>query len=258
MKRAFCAWLCPVGTLSEYLWKAGRKLFGRNLVLPAGSTSRCAPSSICSCFLRLHHRQHERRRPGRLHGAALRHPRRRQNAALLRAHEHHRAHCHRRSHAALRLHQEFLVPLRLPVRSHHVAGLACQPLTIRRDTRAASIAASVPRPVPWISRRPLIQIRSIECTACLECVAVCATENALQFALSPAQRRSRSGVCCRPVVCPALARPHPATLAAAILLAALFFGGVGLARITRTGKPTSPTTSTSNSSRTLTSRPSRL
>ena len=34
LKRAFCGWLCPVGTLSEYLWKAGRKLFGRNLVLP--------------------------------------------------------------------------------------------------------------------------------------------------------------------------------------------------------------------------------
>ncbi len=34
LKRAFCSWLCPVGTLSEYLWKAGRRLFGRNLVLP--------------------------------------------------------------------------------------------------------------------------------------------------------------------------------------------------------------------------------
>jgi len=34
LKRAFCSWLCPVGTLSEYLWKAGRKLLGRNIVLP--------------------------------------------------------------------------------------------------------------------------------------------------------------------------------------------------------------------------------
>ena len=34
LKRAFCSWLCPVGTFSEYLWKAGRRLFGRNLVLP--------------------------------------------------------------------------------------------------------------------------------------------------------------------------------------------------------------------------------
>jgi polyferredoxin len=32
--KAFCSWLCPVGTLSEYLWRAGRKMFGRNFRLP--------------------------------------------------------------------------------------------------------------------------------------------------------------------------------------------------------------------------------
>ncbi len=34
LKRSFCTWVCPIGFLSEYLWKLGRKLFGRNLVLP--------------------------------------------------------------------------------------------------------------------------------------------------------------------------------------------------------------------------------
>ena len=34
LKKAFCAWLCPVGTLSEYLWKLGRSVSGRNLRLP--------------------------------------------------------------------------------------------------------------------------------------------------------------------------------------------------------------------------------
>ena len=29
-RKAFCSWLCPVGTLSEYLWQTGRKIFGRN------------------------------------------------------------------------------------------------------------------------------------------------------------------------------------------------------------------------------------
>ncbi len=29
-KKSFCSWLCPVGTLSEGLWKLGRHLFGRN------------------------------------------------------------------------------------------------------------------------------------------------------------------------------------------------------------------------------------
>jgi len=34
LKKAFCSWLCPVGTFSEHLWKLGRKIFGRNLRLP--------------------------------------------------------------------------------------------------------------------------------------------------------------------------------------------------------------------------------
>lgn len=34
MKKSFCSWVCPVGFLSEYLWKGGQKLFGKNLILP--------------------------------------------------------------------------------------------------------------------------------------------------------------------------------------------------------------------------------
>jgi len=33
-RKAFCSWLCPIGTLSEYLWRAGRKLVGRKFALP--------------------------------------------------------------------------------------------------------------------------------------------------------------------------------------------------------------------------------
>jgi len=33
-RKAFCSWLCPVGTLSEWLWKLGRRLFGRTFPLP--------------------------------------------------------------------------------------------------------------------------------------------------------------------------------------------------------------------------------
>src|SRR6516225_8846970 len=25
-RKAFCSWLCPIGTISEYLWRAGKKL----------------------------------------------------------------------------------------------------------------------------------------------------------------------------------------------------------------------------------------
>lgn len=33
-RKAFCSWLCPIGTISEYLWRAGKKLFKRNFFLP--------------------------------------------------------------------------------------------------------------------------------------------------------------------------------------------------------------------------------
>jgi polyferredoxin len=33
-RKAFCSWLCPVGTLSECLWRAGQKLLKRNFPLP--------------------------------------------------------------------------------------------------------------------------------------------------------------------------------------------------------------------------------
>lgn len=34
LKKAFCGWLCPIGTLSESLWMFGQKIFGKNLPLP--------------------------------------------------------------------------------------------------------------------------------------------------------------------------------------------------------------------------------
>jgi polyferredoxin len=34
LKRSFCSWICPVGTISELLWKCGFRLFRRNVRLP--------------------------------------------------------------------------------------------------------------------------------------------------------------------------------------------------------------------------------
>jgi polyferredoxin len=34
VKKAFCSWLCPIGTLSESLWMLGRKLFKRDFTTP--------------------------------------------------------------------------------------------------------------------------------------------------------------------------------------------------------------------------------
>jgi polyferredoxin len=35
-KKSFCSYICPVGLVSEWLWKLGRKLFGRKFVMPFG------------------------------------------------------------------------------------------------------------------------------------------------------------------------------------------------------------------------------
>jgi polyferredoxin len=34
LRKAFCSWLCPVGTVSEALWKLGRRFLGRRLAVP--------------------------------------------------------------------------------------------------------------------------------------------------------------------------------------------------------------------------------
>ena len=34
LRKSFCSWLWPVGTLSEYLWRLGRQTFGRTFPLP--------------------------------------------------------------------------------------------------------------------------------------------------------------------------------------------------------------------------------
>jgi polyferredoxin len=33
-RKSFCGWLCPVGTISEYLWRLGRQTFGSTFRLP--------------------------------------------------------------------------------------------------------------------------------------------------------------------------------------------------------------------------------
>ncbi|MFB3854062.1 MAG: 4Fe-4S binding protein [Vicinamibacterales bacterium] len=32
-RKAFCSWLCPIGTISEWLWQGGREVFGKNLTV---------------------------------------------------------------------------------------------------------------------------------------------------------------------------------------------------------------------------------
>ena len=34
LRKSFCSWICPVGTLSEWVWRLGRRWMGRNFQLP--------------------------------------------------------------------------------------------------------------------------------------------------------------------------------------------------------------------------------
>ena len=52
-RKAFCSWLCPVGTASEGLWKLGRRLFRRTFALPrwADVPLRAAKYLLLAFFL---------------------------------------------------------------------------------------------------------------------------------------------------------------------------------------------------------------
>ena len=52
LKKAFCSWLCPVGTLSEFLWRVGRKIFRRNFgpEASAWASSKTAVVPAASSF----------------------------------------------------------------------------------------------------------------------------------------------------------------------------------------------------------------
>jgi len=249
MKRAFCAWLCPVGTLSEYLWKAGRKLLGRNFTLPRwlDIPLRSIKYLLLAFFVFI---------IGNMSAAALEDFMLQPYGILADV---------KMLHFFTHMSTTALVVIAvLMLLSVFVKNFWCRyacpygavmslaslasPLTIRRDTDACvdcgKCAKACPMDLP-VDR--LIQIRSIECTACLECVAVCNTQNAIQFALPPARLRpAAQHYPSAPAAGAAAVAAYPSAptvaqrwqgrtlqpLAAAILIAALFCGGVGLARLT--------------------------
>ncbi len=212
-RKAFCSWLCPVGTLSEALWKLGRKFLKKNRTMPrwldiplrgikylllglflyaVASLSAAGIEAFLSSpyglvadvkmlnfFLEIS-----------------------QAAAMTIA-----------ALVVLSLfYQNFWCRYLCPYGA--LMGLASlfSPARIRREPAACIDCARCAKACPFLLPvDSLLQVRSAECTACLECVAACPAEGALQLSF-PRERRI-----------PAWA------LAAGV--AAVFFGIVGSAKL---------------------------
>ncbi len=225
LKRAFCSWLCPVGTLSEYLWKAGRKLFGRNLVLPRwlDIPLRSIKYLLMAFFVVI---------IGNMTAIALDDFMAGPYGLLADV---------KMLHFFLHMSSTALiVVLVLSLLSVLIKNFWCRyacpygavmslvslasPAKIRRDEESCVACGKCAKACPQnLPVDKLIQIRSAECTACMECVASCSSQNALQFALPPRSNPSITQRWSGRILQPT---------AVVLVLAVLFFSGIGLARIT--------------------------
>lgn len=225
LKKSFCSWICPIGTVSERLWRVGRKVFQRTFRLPrwADLPLRSLKYLLLGFFVYV---------AGSLPAAALR--------GFM-----HTPYGMVADVKMLNFFREMsvtgiVVLLVLGVLSLLVQNFWCRylcpygalmglasllsPLKIRRDAEACIDCGKCARACPaGLQVDRLVQIRSVECTACMECVAACPAEHALQFAATPRRaadvtERWRGRVA------------TPAAMAAAILL--LFLGTVAVAKAT--------------------------
>ena len=225
VKKAFCSWLCPVGTVSEYLWKLGRKLFRHNLVLPKwlDVALRGLKYVLLAFFVYIVFTM-----PAMDLGDFLASP-----FGIV---------------ADVKMLNFFrymgfvgiIVILALVVLSVLVQNFWCRflcpygalmgivsvlsPVKIRRDAQACIDCGKCNKACPsLLPVDSLVRIRSVECTGCMECVAVCPAENALQMALLP-QKAETAAARWRGRVL------MPRTIVA--VLAIVFLGLIGTARIT--------------------------
>ncbi len=231
LKKSFCSWLCPVGTVSESLWKLGRKLFRRNFTVPrwldlpmrslkymlmafflfivvsmtaeALNDFMLAPFGIIADVKMLNFF-----RDLSLVGAAVL-----ASLVLLSV-----------------IIKNFWCRFLCPYGALMGIVSTLSPVRIRRDAQACIECGKCNKACPAnLPVDRLVQIRSLECTSCMECVAVCPAENALQFSLPP---RAIPEAAAAPAIAVRWRNRalQPRMVAAALLL--IFFGLVGLARAT--------------------------
>ncbi len=225
LKKAFCSWFCPIGTLSEMLWKVGRKVLGRNVTLPLwlDMPLRGLKYVLLALFAVV---------IGTMSAAAL--------GGFLRSPyglvaDVKMLNFFRNLGEAGVIVLATLILLSLLVRNcwcrylcpyGALMGLASllSPIKIRRDAAACIDCGKCARACPAnLPVDRLVQIRSVECSACMECVAVCPAQNALQLSFPPRRAGEAKERWRNRVLTPT---------AVTIVLACLFFGVVGYAKAT--------------------------
>ncbi len=225
LKKAFCSWLCPIGTFSEVLWRLGRKVFGRNLRLPkwADLPLRGLKYLLLGFFVFV---------IGAMSAEAI-HEFMSTPYGLVADVK--MLNFFRDIGRTAAIVIGLLVLLSMLVENFWcrylcpygaLLGLTSllSPVKIRRDADACIDCGKCARACP--SNLPvdrLAQIRSVECTACMACVAACPAQDALQFSLTPRKAATPAERWRRRTVRP---------IAVAAVLACIFFGLVLFAKAT--------------------------
>ncbi|KAA6462945.1 4Fe-4S binding protein [Acidobacteria bacterium AB60] len=229
LKKAFCSWLCPVGTFSESLAALGRRILRRmgmrDLHLPkaADIPLRGLKYVLLGFFVAIIGTMSAEELLGFMkspYGLMA-------DVKMLNF--------FREISLTAAIILALLVLLSLLIQNFWcrylcpygaLLGLASllSPVKIRRDTRTCIDCAKCAHACP--SHLPvdkLVQIRSAECNACMACVAACPAQDALQLALPP--RKAGFGE-------PRWYRRKVGPVAMTCLLAYIFFGIVLYARVT--------------------------
>jgi polyferredoxin len=186
LRKAFCSWLCPVGTLSEWLWRLGKETFGKNRKLPRwlDIPLRSLKYILLGLFLYAVFSM-----PAPAIRAFMEGP-----YGVIADVKMLNFFRHLSVMAAVIL--GLLIVLSVFIQNFWcrylcpygaLMGLAAlaSPARIRRDPVLCIDCAKCAKACPaLLPVDQLVSIRSAECTGCLECVAVCPAEGALRMSLA--------------------------------------------------------------------------